>query len=73
MLNRVQTIGVRHFDEFLERMQREEVAEIEAKVRQQTTTREDRQPLANKTARTQHIHNLSQGKLNELFMYICLF
>ena len=32
MLNRVQSIGVKYFDEFLERMQREEVAEIEAKV-----------------------------------------
>ncbi len=32
ILNRVQLIGVKHFDEFVERMQREEVAEIEAKV-----------------------------------------
>ena len=32
VLNRVQLIGVKHFDEFTERMQREEVAEIEAKV-----------------------------------------
>lgn len=32
MLNRVQQIGVKHFDDFVERMQREEVAEIEAKV-----------------------------------------
>ncbi len=31
VLNRVQLIGVKYFDEFIERMQREEVAEIEAK------------------------------------------
>jgi hypothetical protein len=33
ILNRVQLIGVAHFDEFRERMMREEVAEIEAKVK----------------------------------------
>ena len=32
VLNRVQLIGLAHFDEFVERMQREEVAEIESKV-----------------------------------------
>lgn len=34
ILNRVQLIGIKYYDEFVERMQREEVAEIEAKVRE---------------------------------------
>jgi len=33
ILNKVQKIGLRHFHDFLERMQREEVEEIEAKVK----------------------------------------
>ena len=32
VLNRQQTIGVRHYDDFIERMSREEVAEIEERV-----------------------------------------
>ena len=32
VLNRQQTIGVRHYDDFIERMSREEVAEIEDRV-----------------------------------------
>ena len=34
VLNRVQTIGMRHYDDFQERMSRDEVAEIEATVKQ---------------------------------------
>ena len=33
VLNRVQKVGLKHYHDFVERMQREEVAEIEAKVR----------------------------------------
>ena len=32
ILNRQQLIGIKHYDEFIERMQRSEVEEIEAKV-----------------------------------------
>lgn len=39
VLNRQQRIGVRHYHDFQERMQREEVAEIETKVSLRRQTR----------------------------------
>lgn len=38
ILNKVQKIGLKHYHDFIERMQREEVEEIEAKVQANSIT-----------------------------------